>query len=330
MTSAAIRAEGLHKHFIRRRGLRQLVRRPFAPADRVTALDGVDLEVDRGEVFGLLGPNGAGKTTLLKILACLVLPDAGRCTVHGHDVLVDDRAVKRAIGYVTADERSFYWRLSARQNLIFFARLYGVPGSHLATRVDALLARMELADRAAEPFSSFSSGMRQRLALARALLHDPPIMVLDEPTRSLDPVTAAHIRTFVRRDLASGEGKTILLATHNLHEAAEICDRMAVLARARVRQVGRLDDFRRLLKGARRYRLVTDRPVELAGTASSRPSPTPAPAPAVAVEIEPEDGLDLAPLLRQLTGAGVRVLEFTRLEPTLEEVFAPLLDGERP
>ena len=329
MTAAAIQAEGLHKRFVRRRSLRQNVRQPFAPADRITALEDVDLRVERGEVFGLLGPNGAGKTTLLKILACLVLPDAGRCTVHGHDVLADDRAVKRIIGYVTADERSFYWRLSARQNLIFFARLYGLPGARVAARVDGLLARMELSDRAGEPFSAFSSGMRQRLALARALLHDPPIMVLDEPTRSLDPLTAAHIRTFVRDDLAHTEGKTVLLATHNLHEAAAICDRMAVLARARVRQVGRLEDFRRLLKSARRYRLVTDQAVDLGELAIQRPASSPAPEAAVAVDIEPEDGADLAPVLRRLTATGVRVLELTRIEPTLEEVFAPLLDGER-
>jgi ABC-2 type transport system ATP-binding protein len=197
----AIEARGLEKTFRKRRSVRELLSRPFAASEQVRALRGVDLEVREGEIFGLLGPNGAGKTTLLKILSCLVLPDRGSAKVAGHDV-EDERRVKPEIGLVNTDERSFYWRLNARENLSFFAVLYGVPRNRRAARIDELLARVDLLDAADRPFSGYSSGMKQRMAIARALLHDPPILLMDEPTRSLDPSSQLGLRRFILDELS--------------------------------------------------------------------------------------------------------------------------------
>jgi len=251
----AVLTEDLSKRFRSRRGVLSMLRHPWRPGGRVTALDRVSLEVRQGEVFGLLGPNGAGKTTLLKVLACLVVPDEGRARVNGSDIDGDEIGVKRSIGYVTSDERSFYWRLTGAQNLTFFARLFHVAAGEIPSRVSRLLERVGLSDKAHEPFSAYSSGMKQRLSIARALLHDPPVLFLDEPTRSLDPMTARHIRRFIRDELVGADGKTILLATHNLQEAADLCHRMAILSRARLHRVGRLDEFRALFAADRIYRL---------------------------------------------------------------------------
>ena len=326
----AIHTDALSKSFVQRRRLGEILRSPTGRGKTVTALDRVDLEVRRGEVFGLLGPNGAGKTTLLKILSCLILPDSGRAVVAGHDAEREELAVKRSIGYVTSDERSFYWRLTGAQNLSFFARLYGVSGADIAPLVARLLERMELTEKADTPFSSYSSGMKQRLSIARALLHDPPILFLDEPTRSLDPVTARHIRLFVQEKLSREHGKTILLATHNLHEAAALCDRMAILSRARVRRVGRLDEFQALFSAGRRYRLITDRPVSLDGVARMVPADDRAEddRDGVSAVVELPDGpdADLNALLAALAGSGARILELRRETPPLEELFHRLFD----
>jgi ABC-type methionine transport system ATPase subunit len=153
----------------------------------VTALDGLDLEVGRGRVFCLLGPNGAGKTTLIKVLATLVLPDGGRASVAGYDVALEPGPAKNAVGYAVSDERSFYWRLTGRQNLEFFGALYGLGGPARDRRIDELLRLAGLEEAADLRFNGYSTGMRQMLAFARALLADAAILLVDEPTRSLDP-----------------------------------------------------------------------------------------------------------------------------------------------
>ena len=230
----AILAENLVKRYPVFRGFRDFVRRPF---DRrtTTALDGLDLRVERGRVFCLLGPNGAGKTTLIKILATLVLPDGGRAEVDGHDVERRPGPVKRAVGYAVSDERSFYWRLSGRQNLEFFGALHGLRGQAVARRVDELLRLTGLEAAADLRFNAYSTGMRQMLAFARALLADAAILLVDEPTRSLDPQAADRIRSFLRRELVEAQGKTVFWATHDLAEAAAYAQEIAVISRGRVR-----------------------------------------------------------------------------------------------
>ena len=328
----AVFTQGLGKSFSSRRKLANLIRHPFARAERIVALKEVDLEIRQGEIFGLLGPNGAGKTTLLKVLSSLVLPDEGEARVNDCDIARDEMGVRRAIGYVTSDERSFYWRLSGRQNLIFFARLFHVPSATIPDRVDGLLRRVDLQGKGSEPFSAFSSGMKQRLAIARALLHDPPILFLDEPTRSLDPVTARHIREFIRDKLAGEGGKTILLATHNLHEAAGLCHRMAILNRGRVRRVGRLDEFRALFAAHRTYHIDLDRQVDLEGVCRLVSDDAgDGRLVRLVVELDQDSAGALSALMARLAASDARVLEFTRQEPPLEELFDRLFsEGSAP
>jgi ABC-2 type transport system ATP-binding protein len=233
----AILAEGLTKRYPVFRGFRELVLRPFDKR-AVTALDGLDLEVGRGRVFGLLGPNGAGKTTLLKILAGLVLPDGGRAFVDGLDLARQPGPAKGAVGFAVSDERSFYWRLTGRQNLEFFAALYGLRGRARDRRIGELLSLAGLEEAADLRFNAYSTGMRQMLALARALLADAAILLVDEPTRSLDPQAADRTREFLRGELSRRQGKTILWATHDLGEAADWADDLAVISRGRIRLRG--------------------------------------------------------------------------------------------
>ncbi len=201
-------------------------------------LSGVSFSVGPGEVFGLLGPNGAGKTTLLKILCTLLHPNRGRAAVLGFDVVREAAKAKSQLGYCPGTERSFYLRLTARENLRFFGTLNNLAPRTLAERIPPLLEAVGLEGVGDEPVRNFSTGMLQRLAVARALLHQPRVLVFDEPTRSLDPSGAAWWRIYVRRELAQRFGCCVLLATHNLAEAEEICDRVAILDRGELKAAG--------------------------------------------------------------------------------------------
>ena len=229
----AVHMEGLRKRFSVRRPLDEVIRRPFAKK-YAQALQDVTCEVEEGEFFGLLGPNGAGKSTLFKTLATLVTPDAGNATILGHDIVRDPHEVRRVLVPVVADERSLRWRLSARENLRLYAVLYGVPSAGLSDRVDHVLDVVQLGGTGSQMVGQFSSGMKQRLLIARALLASPRVLLLDEPTRGLDPVSARTLRTFLKDEICHRHGCTVLLATHNTEEAFELCDRVAILEKGRV------------------------------------------------------------------------------------------------
>ncbi len=194
----------------------------------VSALAGVDLAVAPGEAVALLGANGAGKSTLMRIIGGVVLPDAGRASVADHDVVTDPGDAKRSIGLVLSDERSWYWRITGRQNLEFFAALSGTRPAAAAARSDVLLTETGLAHAADRPFGGYSAGMRARLSLARALLDEPAVLLLDEPTRSLDPVAAAEFRERIN-GLTATRDTAVLFATHDLHEAAALASNVVVL-----------------------------------------------------------------------------------------------------
>jgi ABC-type multidrug transport system ATPase subunit len=204
----------------------------------VQALDGVTLTVARGELAVLLGVNGAGKSTLMRVLGTTVRPDRGDVEVDGHDLGRSPRSVRRSTGVVLSDERSWYWRLSARQNLEFFGRLCGLSRSAAARRAGELLDVVQLADAANRRVDGFSSGMRARLALGRALLLDPPVLLLDEPSRALDPRVSRDLRELVLGLTRSGR-RSVLWVTHDLHEAAAIADRVLLLDSGRLREIGR-------------------------------------------------------------------------------------------
>ena len=199
----------------------------------VEALRGVSFDVELGEVVSLLGPNGAGKSTLLRILGTTILADSGTVTVGGHDVVEDAPNARRSLGVMIGDERSHYWRLSGRRNLHFFAALSGLTRREAAIRSQELLEEVGLAEAADRRVGEYSSGMRARLALARARLSDPPLLLFDEPTRTLDPLAAAHFRETITQVV--GEGRAgVLFATHNLHEAVAISTRILVLSAGRI------------------------------------------------------------------------------------------------
>ena len=199
----------------------------------VPALDGVSLRVDPGEVVALLGPNGAGKSTLIRILGTTVLPDSGTASVGGHDVASESAAAKRSCGLMLGDERSWYWRISGRHNLEFFAALYGLRRREARARAAELLDLFGLGEAADRRFGGYSAGMRARLSLARALITDPPVILLDEPTRNLDPVASARFRAHLL-GLAGARRSAVLFATHELHEAAEVATRIVALSAGRV------------------------------------------------------------------------------------------------
>lgn len=200
----------------------------------VTAVDNLNLEVEKGELFGLLGPNGAGKTTLVKILCTLLPPDGGSASVNGFDVVREQMNVKRSIGTLfSVGERGFFWRLDAYRNLEFFSAVYNVPRSRRRERVTEVLDLVGLTDSAFESFQKLSGGMKRKLALARALLPDPPILLLDEPTTALDVMTSKTIREFIR-NLSGKTGKTVLYTTHYIEEASQICDRIAIMNKGKI------------------------------------------------------------------------------------------------
>jgi ABC-2 type transport system ATP-binding protein len=198
----------------------------------VEAVKGISFAVEEGELFGLLGPNGAGKTTTIKMLITLLIPTSGSARVLGYDVVKEAQQVRRRVGYVFGGERGLYERLSALDNLRYFAELYGVPARDQKRRIAELLELVGLAGREKERVEGYSRGMKQRLHVARGLLHDPRVLFLDEPTIGLDPLGARELRTLIAG--LTQEGKTILLTTHYMFEADQLCDRIAVIAQGEI------------------------------------------------------------------------------------------------
>ena len=215
--------------------------------DIVVALDHVNVKVRPGELFGLLGPNGAGKTTLVKCLSTILIPDKGTAIVNGFDIRKQTSMVRASLGMVIGGERTLYWKLTARDNLMYFASLYKMPRKLAKERVEELLEAMQLSDRGDERLEDYSTGMRQKIAIARALLHDPPILLLDEPTLGLDPTFSRQIRNQIR-ELAEKQGKTVLLTTHYMEEADQLCDRIAVINDGKVIAVDTPDNLKAMVK----------------------------------------------------------------------------------
>ncbi|NWG07034.1 MAG: ATP-binding cassette domain-containing protein [Chloroflexi bacterium] len=202
------------------------------PKAMFTAVNGVDIQIQRGEIFGLLGPNGAGKSTTIRMLCTLLEPTSGTARVNGYDIVKQANDVRRSLGTVLAGERSIYWKLTGRENLEYFAALYHIPAAVAKKRVDELIERMELKDRANELVEKYSTGMRQRIAIAKALLARPPILLLDEPTLGLDPQAARNLRELIAQ--LKQEGHTILLTTHYMEEADQLSDRIGIIDTGKV------------------------------------------------------------------------------------------------
>jgi ABC-2 type transport system ATP-binding protein len=318
---SAIEFEGVSRTFWARPGVFR--RRSI----EVRALTDVSFSVEPGELFGLLGPNGAGKTTSIKILTTLLLPTSGRARVLGFDPASEPQRVRPQIGYVFGGDRGLYDRLSARDNLSYFADVYRVPAREKTRRIDELLDVVGLRGRERERVETFSRGMKQRLHIARGLLHDPPVLFLDEPTIGLDPVGARELRETVAG--LQSAGKTILLTTHYMYEADELCGRVAVITGGRIVAEGTPASLKRG---------IADRTViEIEATGVEEPLVTRlremAGVTSVVVEEQDETQLVLvqsslgAQLVQPLIGAleGVTVRAVTAREPTLEDAYVALV-----
>jgi ABC-2 type transport system ATP-binding protein len=289
------------------------------------ALADLDLDVPEGEVFGLLGPNGAGKTTALRLLTGLVAPTSGRAEIAGADVAASAESVRARIGLLT-ETPGLYPRLDAIENLSFFADVYGVAGAR--AKIESLLVRLELWDRRHEAAGALSKGMRQKLALARALLHEPKVVFLDEPTSALDPASAKVVRSLIGE--LKREGKTIVLCTHNLDEADRLADRIGVLRKGRLMHVGTPAELRRRLYG--RATVVT-----LGGDAAAHldavralPFVREATLEANVLRVVNDDPDANNPaLVRALVAAGADVIEVKGETKALEDVYLDLIEDER-
>ena len=331
----AIHIDGLTKRFKPRGSLRDLLaQRHHAP---VTVVNDVSFDVAEGEVVGILGPNGAGKTTLFKMLATTVLPDDGTATVCDNDIHLEPARVRASLAAVSSDERSLNWRLSARENLMLFAALHRVPRREQSELVVSMLRTVGLEDTGSRMVAEFSSGMRQRLLIARALLARPKVLLLDEPTRALDPVSARDFRRFLRSELVERHGCTIVLATHNAEEALGFCDRVVVLNRGCVLATGSPLDLKRRF-GEDRYRILTADPaherfsrLEEAGIVGSvtRTGETVDGWHAVECAI-PGDPSRTATVLHLLLESGVQIARFERIEPSLADLISVIIGASAP
>lgn len=212
---------------------------------RIRALDNLSFSVREGELMGIIGHNGAGKTTAIRIIAGILHPDSGTVHVGGYDVTRDPLRVKAMIGYLP-EEPNLYERFRAADLLRYFGELYGVPRDVLDDRIYELLELVGMSERAEDPINTFSKGMRQRIGIARALIHDPPIIIFDEPTMGLDPATAFSIREFIR-DLKGS--RTMILCTHYMEEADYLCDRVAIINRGRILDIGTPDELKSRVQG---------------------------------------------------------------------------------
>ncbi|GAB4307037.1 MAG: ABC transporter ATP-binding protein [Candidatus Bipolaricaulota bacterium] len=283
------------------------------------AVDGLTLEVREGEILGLLGPNGAGKTTTVRMLACLLAPTSGRAWVGGHEVGREASAIRSTVGILT-ESPGFYKRLSLERNLRYFADLYGVSSPRAAAR--RYLERLGLWDRRTDAVATLSKGLRQRLALARALVHEPKVLFLDEPTAGLDPESARDVRRFIGE--LTSERRTVLLCTHNLPEAEELCDRIAVL-RTRLIALDRPAALKERMSGGRvLVELGNPRPEFATGLHLPFVQRASLEGNTLTVEGANPDR-DNPTLVRRLVEMGAEIRSVTRDERTLEDVYLSLM-----
>jgi ABC-2 type transport system ATP-binding protein len=298
----------------------------------VVAVDGISFDVRDGELFGLLGPNGAGKTTTVKMLTTLLIPTSGSATILGHDVVKDADAIRSRIGFIFGGERGLYWRLSAKDNLRYFADLYHVDPDVAKRRLPELLELVGLSGREDEKVEGYSRGMRQRLHVARCLLHDPQVLFLDEPTMGLDPVGARELRQVINNLVA--QDKTVLLTTHYMFEADALCERVAVINHGKIVAL----DTPEGLKGHVEDLSVIE--LEVFGVAPEMVDLLRQIPDVDTVSVENRDqkqalrvhshlGSAIVPqIMQRLDGNGVSIGRVAVREPTLEDAYVRLVGGE--
>jgi len=298
-----------------------------------TAVDHLTLKIKKGELFGLLGPNGAGKTTLVKILCTLLPPDEGEAYVNGFDVVRQQMDVKRSLGTLfSVGERGVFWRLNGYRNLEFFSAIYNVPRRKRHERIMEVLDLVGLKDKAFENYQKYSGGMKRKLALARALLPDPPILLLDEPTVGLDVISSRSLREFIRKNLSEEAGKTVLYTTHYVEEASQICNRIGILNKGKLVACDTPDAIKGIVKKGEvveiRVMSITDAQVETIKTIEGL----------IDITSEVEDSVlgqrrlrlhlqnidSLSMVLDFFLKEKIRLIDLRHEEPTLEDAFVEL------
>lgn len=336
MSKWAVDADELVKKFPQRvapekgekKSLWPFARRKAKPM--FVAVDGVSLQIERGEIFGLLGPNGAGKSTTIRMLCTLLEPSGGSARVNNFDVVRQANQVRQSLGTVLAGERSIYWKLTGRENLEYFAALYHIPPAVAKKRVDDLIERMELKDRSNELVEKYSTGMRQRIAISRALLARPPILLLDEPTLGLDPQAARNLRELIV-DLKK-DGHTILLTTHYMEEADQLSDRIGIIDTGKIIALDTPEGLKRRIDQKEVVRLEVsgwDEKVEaqlrgLPGIDNLTPRKLEADGQWEVSLQTPDSRAILAGVVETVNHNGTRLLNMNIVRPSLEDVFINL------
>ncbi len=298
--------------------------RDFGP---IRAVDGLTIEVPAGTIFGFLGPNGAGKTTTIRLLLGLLEPTAGRAEVLGFDTRTQADEIRDRTGALL-EHHGLYERLSAEDNLEFYGRVWRLPRAERQARIRELLTHLGLWERRKERVGTWSRGMKQKLALARALLHRPSLIFLDEPTAGLDPVAAAAVRDDLAA-LAAREGVTVFLTTHNLAEAEKLCHLVGVIRAGKLLAVGRPDELRGRARAPRIRVAGRGFTEEVLALLRARPEVVEVTRETDALALTLREGADTAPLIRAMVSAGAQVEEVHRDEASLEEVFLTLMEKER-
>jgi ABC-2 type transport system ATP-binding protein len=296
------------------------------------AVDTVDLQLHDGEIFGLVGPNGAGKTTLIRLLSGMLLPTSGAATVGGFDIVTASRSVRRLVGLVSSNERSFYWRLTGRQNLCFFADLYRIPKMEARAWMAELMELLDVGDVADVRFDQYSTGQRQRMAIARGLLSKPKILLMDEPTKGVDPIGASQLVHIIRDRIVKLWHPTILVTSHNLVEIERLCRRIALMAEGRIVAMGEIDELRGMVGKTDVYRLriakLSTETLETIATDSGALQPIRIFGCGDAAELEvgfPRDTGGLACMIRLIVQAGGDVSTCSAVEASFEDVFHTLV-----
>ena len=310
MTETAIRIENITRDF-----------------DTVRAVDGLSLEVPPGIIFGLLGPNGAGKTTIIYLLLGLLEPTSGRAEVLNFDTQTQADEVRARCGALL-EHPGLYEQMSAEDNLEFYGRIWRMPASKRQARIKELLTHMGVWERRKERVGTWSKGMKQRLALARAMLHRPPLIFLDEPTAGLDVVSAVMVRDDLE-SLAAREGVTVFLTTHNMAEAERLCSQVAVIREGKLMAIGHPDELRAQAGGPRLEIIGRGFDDNVLNLLRAHVDVAAAEVENERLTIDLREGVDAAPIVSLVVSAGIQVEEVHRGRPSLEEVFLTLMEEER-
>ncbi len=297
--------------------------------DDLTAVDHIELNVPKGSIYGLLGPNGAGKSTTIRLLCTLLKPDDGTATVSGLDILESPVQVREITGILPEEgNHTLYQTLSAYDNLEYFARLYDVPEDEIPGRIEELLTFMDLWDRKDDPAGELSTGNRQRLALCRALLHKPKVLLLDEPTAALDPVAAKRVRELILR-FSEKYGQTFFINSHNLSEVQRMCDKIAIIDEGKILLSGDTQELRTRFQTSQDFRIRVVDDLEKAGSiAESLDFVSSVKKEADTIVVTIEDPItNNSTLMQSLLSQGIKLVEFAEEEATLEDLYLDVIKG---